>query len=182
MTGTVVLKAKETLPDIPSYHIASALGLMAGSVVCFLGIARLGWLVEFISLTAVSAFMTGSALNIAASQVPSLLGIKGISPRETTYKLIVNTLKNLSRANLNAAMGITSLFLLYAIRIACNRAAKRYPQRKKIFFFLAALRAVFVILLYTLISFLVNKDNRTQPKFRILGTVRRGTQRSLNFH
>jgi sodium-independent sulfate anion transporter 11 len=41
------------------------------------GLLRLGWLVEFIPAPAVSGFMTGSAINIVAGQVPGLMGITG---------------------------------------------------------------------------------------------------------
>jgi sodium-independent sulfate anion transporter 11 len=69
VTGNVVLKASKELPDVPLDIIASSLAIVAGSIVLFLGLARLGWIVEFITLAAISAFMTGSAINIAVGQV-----------------------------------------------------------------------------------------------------------------
>lgn len=45
---------------------------------------------------AVSGFMTGSAINIAAGQVPALFGInKRLDTRAATYQVIINTFKNL---------------------------------------------------------------------------------------
>ncbi|KAK3094292.1 hypothetical protein LTR53_019449, partial [Teratosphaeriaceae sp. CCFEE 6253] len=64
ITGNVVLHVQAIRPDIPGHVVASALAIIAGGIVCFLGLARLGWLVDFISLASISAFMTGSALNI----------------------------------------------------------------------------------------------------------------------
>ena len=58
-------------------HIATVLAFLTGSIVLGIGLLRLGWIVEFISLPAVSGFMTGSALNIATGQVPGLMGITG---------------------------------------------------------------------------------------------------------
>ena len=58
-------------------QIATVLAFLAGFIVLGLGLLRLGWLVEFIPLPAVSGFMTGSALNIAVGQVPGLMGITG---------------------------------------------------------------------------------------------------------
>jgi solute carrier family 26 (sodium-independent sulfate anion transporter), member 11 len=60
-----------------SPHIATVLAFLTGSIVLGVGLLRLGWLVEFIPLPAVSGFMTGSALNIAVGQVPGLMGITG---------------------------------------------------------------------------------------------------------
>ena len=58
-------------------QIATVLAFLTGFIVLGAGILRLGWLVEFIPLPAVNGFMTGSALNIAVSQVPGLMGITG---------------------------------------------------------------------------------------------------------
>ncbi|KAI0879453.1 sulfate permease [Hypoxylon argillaceum] len=176
VTGTVVNKVISAHPEytlIP-WVIASALAVICGAIVLFIGLIRFGWIVELIPVVSLAAFMTGSAINIAAGQVPGLLGIKGFSTRDSTYLVIINTLKGLPRTTLDAAIGLTALFLLYFIRSLCNWAAKKYPNRQKLFFFLNTLRSVFVILLYTLVSWLVNMHRRTKPAFAILGTVPRG--------
>jgi sodium-independent sulfate anion transporter 11 len=122
--------------------------------------------------------MTGSAINIAVGQVPGLMGITGFDARDVTYKVVINTLKHLGRSDLNAAMGLTALLMLYLIKYACQFAAKKYPSKQKLFFFLATLRTAFVILLYTMISWLVNRHHRghkgKDALFKILGTVPRG--------
>lgn len=178
VTGNVVLRAIEKYPQYEGHQVASALAIICGAIVCFLGLIRLGWLVDFISLTAISAFMTGSAINIAAGQVPGMMGISGFSTRESTYKVIINTLKHLGRTKLDAAVGLTALVMLYLIRGVCTYAAKKYPSKAKLFFFLSTLRTVFVILLYTLIGFLVNRNHRgtNERKFKLLGSVPRGFQ------
>jgi sodium-independent sulfate anion transporter 11 len=58
-------------------EIATTLALICGFIVLGIGLLRLGWLVEFIPAPAVSGFMTGSAISIAAGQVPGLMGITG---------------------------------------------------------------------------------------------------------
>lgn len=63
----------------PPQIIAQALAVTAGMVICSLGLLRLGWLVDFIPLVAVSAFITGSALSIAVGQIPNLLGKSDVS-------------------------------------------------------------------------------------------------------
>ncbi|KAJ2979976.1 hypothetical protein NUW58_g7067 [Xylaria curta] len=131
VTGTVVDNAITAHPeykDVP-WVIASALAVICGAIVLFIGLIRFGWIVELIPVVSLAAFMTGSAINIAAGQVPGLLGIKGFSTRDSTYLVIINTLKGLPRTNLNAAIGLTALFLLYLIRFACSWAAKKNPSR-----------------------------------------------------
>ena len=75
----------QIIQDVNAHHagewsnpqIATALAFLTGCIVLGVGLLRLGWLVEFIPLPAISGFMTGSALNIAVGQVPGLMGITG---------------------------------------------------------------------------------------------------------
>lgn len=176
LTGTVVLHAIDILPEYKDepWVIASALSIIAGSIVLFIGLIRAGWIVEIIPLVALAAFMTGSAINIAVGQVPTMMGITGFSTRDAPYLVCINTLKNLGKTQLDAAMGLSALFLLYLVRYICNQLARKYPGRQKLYFFIATLRTVFVILLYTLISWLVNMHRRDNPAFKILLDVPRG--------
>jgi len=178
LVGTIVSRVKITNPEYPPNVVASALAVIAGSIILAIGLVRCGWIVELISLTAISAFMTGSAINIAVGQVPALMGLSGFSSRDATYLVVINILSHLNSTTLDAAMGLTALTMLYLIRSACKIAAKRFPSYRKTIFFISTLRTVFVILLYTLISWLVNKDiaggSATKAKFKILGTVPRG--------
>jgi sodium-independent sulfate anion transporter 11 len=180
LVGNIVIKAAKTNPKIQGHVIASALAVIAGSIIFFIGIIRVGWIVDLISLTAISAFMTGSALNIAVGQVPTLLGISvtGFNTRAATYTVVINTLKYIRHTKLDAAIGLTALTLLYLIRSACKFAAKKFPSRQKAIFFVATLRTVFVILLYTLIGYLCNKHHPKVTRFKILGTVPRGSSDS----
>lgn len=176
VTGNVVDRVKESNPEFEGHVVASSLAVICGVVIVAIGLARAGWIVDFISLAAISAFMTGSAINIAVGQVPALMGITGFSNRESTYKVVINILRHLGRSERDAALGLTALAFLYLIRFACNFSARRMPNRSKMFFFLSTLRTAFIILLYTLISFLVNRHHREKKQrlFAILGDVPRG--------
>ena len=176
IVGNIIIRVQAKHKEIPAEQIARALSVIVGSILLFLGLTRLGWIVEFIPLVAITAFMTGAAINIAVGQVPALLGIAGINTRAETYKVVINTLKALPTTKLDAAMGLTALFLLYFIRWFCNFMSRKQVNRKKFWFFMSTLRMAFVILLYTLISWLVNRHVKTasKAKFKILGTVPRG--------
>jgi sodium-independent sulfate anion transporter 11 len=174
LTGNILIEVAKSNPDIPGHVVASALALLSGCIIFFIGIIRCGWIVDFISLTSICVYMTGSSLNIIVGQIPGLMGITGFSTRDATYLVLIHTLQHLGRSTLDAAMGLTPLVLLYGIRYAMNVCSRKFPSRKKLFFFLSTLRVVFVILLYTMISWLVNRDHRKDPKFKILGTVPRG--------
>ncbi|KAJ1919887.1 hypothetical protein H4219_001667 [Mycoemilia scoparia] len=172
----------ETLPHLPQYKdtpwvIAGCLSIICGCIVTAIGLLRLGFIVDFIPLPAIAAFMTGSALNIAMGQIPALMGNnsnKNYNTRAPTYLVFGNFFKYIKDCNLNAAIGLTALFLLYLIRFICNYGSKRWPQYKRHFFFASTLRTVFVILLYTLISWLINRGDPEHPKISILKTIPRG--------
>jgi sodium-independent sulfate anion transporter 11 len=175
IVGNIVTKVHDENPDVPAHVVASCLSVICGIIILAIGLARCGWIVELIPLTAISAFMTGSAISIAAGQVPTMMGTsKLLNTRDPTYLVIINTLKTLKHSSLDAAMGVSALAMLYIIRSACTFAAKKFPSHKKTFFFVSTLRTAFVILLYTMISWLVNRHHREKPLFKILSTVPRG--------
>ncbi|KAI1421568.1 sulfate permease [Xylaria sp. FL1777] len=178
LVGRIIARVTEVHPEFTPEEIARGLSVIAGAVLLFIGLVRLGWLVEFIPLVGICSFMTGAALSIAVGQVPKLLGVSGVNTRDATYLIIINTLRALPTAKLDAAIGLTTLFLLYTLRWFCNYMARRQPTRKKTWFFVGTLRLAFVILLYTLISWLANRDitDSKKAKFSILGTVPSGFQ------
>ncbi|KAG9758139.1 sulfate permease, partial [Aureobasidium melanogenum] len=152
IVGNIVLDAQKHHPNLQPHVIASALSIIVGAIVCFLGLVRLGWLVDFISLTSISAFMTGSAINICVGQVPTLMGITGFSTRDSTYLVVIHILEHLGRTKLDAAIGLTALLFLYLLRFGFQYAGNRFPKHRRLLFFCSTLRTVFIILLYTLIS------------------------------
>lgn len=179
LTGTIVLKVQDQYPGYPGHLIASALAVICGGIVFVLGMLRLGFIVDFIPLPAISAFMTGSALSICSGQVSTMLGeTADFSTRDATYMVIINTLKYLPSSTLDAAMGVTACAMLYIIRSACTYAAKKQPSKAKVWFFVSTLRTVFVILFYTMISAAVNLHRKDNPAFSLLGTVPRGFQQA----
>lgn len=92
-------------------QIATTVAFICGFTVLGIGLLRLGWIVEFIPTPAVAGFMTGSAVNIVAGQVPGLLGTSALfDTRASTYLVIINTLKNLPHCTKDAAFGLVGLF------------------------------------------------------------------------
>jgi len=75
--ANVIQHVQHRHPGFQGPQIASVLAFITGFIVLGIGLLRIGWLVEFIPAPAVSGFMTGSAISIAAGQVPGLMGITG---------------------------------------------------------------------------------------------------------
>lgn len=146
-------------------EIASALAFICGVITLGVGMARLGWLVEFIPTPAVAGFMTGSAFTIAAGQVPKLMGISGISTNGTpTYKIIIETLKGLPRTKVDAAFGLGTLVFLYATRSIASFVTRRYPRYARAAFFTSVFRNAFIIIILTaaVYGWLKNYPNPTR--------------------
>jgi sodium-independent sulfate anion transporter 11 len=175
LVGSILIRVQAVHPEISGPTIASSLAIICGAIVAFLGFLRLGFIVDFIPLPAITAFMTGSAINVCAGQVKTVLGENAhFSTRGATFKVIVDTLKHLPSTQMDATMGLTALAMLYAIRSACNYGSRKKPHKAKVFFFLSTLRTAFVVLFYTMISAAVNIHRRDHPAFKLLGNVPRG--------
>jgi sodium-independent sulfate anion transporter 11 len=173
--GTIVADAGKKI-DLPPEVLMSALTLICGIIISAMGLLRLGWLVDLISMPAVASFITGSAIAVSAGQVPVMLGIDGVSSREVTYRLIIDVLKNLNKIQLDAAVGVSALVLLYTIKWSCQWASGRFMRKEKLFFFISSLRTVFVILFYTLMSYLINRTHKDKPSFHLIGFIPAGKQ------
>ena len=157
-------------------QIASMLALLCGSVVLGIGLLRLGWIVEFIPAPAVAGFMTGSAIKIAAGQLPHLLGTKAlVNTRDATHSVLVNTLRALPNCSVDAGFGLVTLFLLYFFRWYLNHLSEKVPNYRRALFFALVMRSGLIIILATMVSWLVCRGKDPYP-IAILKTVPRGFQ------
>lgn len=164
--------------------IATFLSLICGSIAFGIGILRLGFIVEFISIPAVMGFMSGSAFNIIVGQVPALMGFnKLVNTRDASYKVVVNTLKNLKHTKSDAAFGLVPLFLLYVWKYVTEVGQKRYPRQKAWFFYTQQLRNAIIIIVATAISWgIVHPKKKAfhgpsadfKPPFSTIGNVPSG--------
>ncbi|SJM82705.1 probable Sulfate permease 1 [Zygosaccharomyces bailii] len=179
-------KYPEDQKEITGPLIATSLALLCGIVALGAGVLRLGFLVELISFDAVAGFMTGSSLNIISGQVPALMGYKKyVHTRNATYRVIIDSLRNLPRTKLDAVFGLIPLFMLYFWKWWCssygpklaNKHFQDNPKRRKylkIFYFYAqAMRNAIVIIVFTAISYGITKG-RKKHRINVLGTVPSG--------
>jgi Sulfate permease and related transporters (MFS superfamily) len=173
--GGIITDVQKDHPEIGGPEIALTVAILCGGIIAFMGLARLGFIIDFIPVPAITAFMVGSAISICSGQVKGLLGQTGDFETSTpSYRIIIDTLRYLPTAQgYDAAMGLTALFALYSLRSGFNYGATKKPRFAKLFFFLGALRTVFIIALYALISLGVNHHRRDNPAFALVGTCQR---------
>ncbi|MEJ2466023.1 MAG: SulP family inorganic anion transporter, partial [Candidatus Thiodiazotropha sp.] len=89
-------------------QLALTLTLMVGAIQLFMGVARLGTLVNFISHSVIVGFTAGAAVLIASSQLKNFFGVvlpRGVGPVETVHSLFLQA----SDINLYAtAVGVST--------------------------------------------------------------------------
>jgi Sulfate permease and related transporters (MFS superfamily) len=158
LVGNIIVDVQNIFPEIPGPQIAFSIAIICGAIVTAMGLARIGFIVDFIPLPSIASFTTGSAIAICAGQTPHLLGeTADVDIRGSTYQTIVDSLRNLPTSKgYDAAMGLSALVILYLVRAACNYGARKHPHRAQIFFFFSSLRTALVILFFTMISAAVN--------------------------
>ncbi|KAF2451560.1 sulfate permease [Karstenula rhodostoma CBS 690.94] len=176
LIGQVVSKIEEERPGAyEAQEVAHAICFLCGLVLLLFGFLRLGWLIEFIPYPPINAFVTAASITIISTQLPTCLGIKGINTREAPYQVYINTFKELPNAQLDAAIGISSIVLLFSIQSFCSKMEVCQVKRKRMWCMISSLRLTFTVLLYTFISWLVHRTTAEgHEKFRIVGHIEKG--------
>ncbi|KAM0313295.1 hypothetical protein ACHAPQ_012070 [Fusarium lateritium] len=176
LVGEVISHIHEAHPDTySSVEIAKTLSFITGLILFAIGLLRLGWIVEVIPYIPVSAFITAASIIIMCTQLPVLLGIPGINTREEPYRVLISTFRKLGDTKLDAAIGITCLVLLELAKFVFAKLETRQPARKRLWSIMSSLRLTFAMILYTLVSFLVNRNlSADESKFRIVGHIEQG--------
>ncbi|SFU43027.1 SulP family inorganic anion transporter [Halomonas korlensis] len=94
---------------------ALVLTLMSGLILTVMGVARLGFLANFLSHPVISGFITASGLIIAAGQAKHLLGVEASG--QHLPQLLASMMRHLSDVNLpTLVIGLSVLAFLYAAR------------------------------------------------------------------
>lgn len=176
--GEVITHVHEARPGkYESYEVAKTLSFITGVVLFVIGLLRLGWIVEVIPYILVSAFVTAASITIMCTQFPVMMGIPNINSREKPYQVVIKTLRRLEDTRLDAAIGLTCLLLLDVVRRVYAKMEARQPSRKRLWSTISSLRLTFAMLLYTLVSWLVNHHlPEEKSRFRIVGHIEKGCE------
>jgi sodium-independent sulfate anion transporter 11 len=179
--GKVINRIQSEYPnEYNSNEIATTLALICGGIVLGIGLLRLGFIVEFLSLPAIMAFTTGSAINIVSGQLAGLMGFsKQAGKYPTTYQTLISFLKHLPDTKIDAAFGLIGLFILYLWQFICDYYIEKYKNNKKkklLFIYILNLRTAFVIIISTCISFGIIRYYPKSKKspYSIIGVVPSG--------
>jgi SulP family sulfate permease len=93
-------------------HLAGLAALLAGAMLLLARLARLGFLANFLSRTVLVGFLTGVGIQVAAGQLPDMLGVSAAG-NQTPAKLVdtVRALPDVSRADVVVSAGVILIVL-----------------------------------------------------------------------
>lgn len=135
-----------------------------------IGFLKLGFLLEFISMPVLSGFITAIAITIILNQMDSLLGEENIG--DGAAQQIHDIFNELPNANGWACLiGFTGILFL-TILDHCNR---RWGKKYKFLWFLSITRAFLALVLFTGVSYAVNK-NRENHLFEVVQVKSQGQE------
>jgi SulP family sulfate permease len=103
-------------------RLAGLAALLAGGMLLLARLARLGFLANFLSRTVLVGFLTGVGIQVAAGQLPDMLGVTATG-KNTLTKLVdvVHALPHINRADVAMSIGVIVIVL------AARRITRKIP-------------------------------------------------------
>lgn len=137
--------------------IASAIAMSVGIYALVIGMLKLGFLLEFISIPVLSGFITAAAIVIMLGQIPSLFGV-------TVGSGTANIIRDLFRQipdfdGPTTGIGLGGIVIL----VLMQKMGQRWGKKNKAIWLLALGRSAVVLILFTGISYAVNKNRVKNP-------------------
>lgn len=156
-TSILGLLTAEIISDLKNDYtpaqISAAVSLMVGIYSLVLGLAGLGFLLDYVSVPVLTGFISATALIIGAGQVGSLVGLSNTP--DGLFYIIGDVLKRLPKWDgPTCGIGFSTIVVLLAL----EKVGKKWGTKHFIVKYIASSRAVIVLIIYTLISYLVNRD------------------------
>jgi SulP family sulfate permease len=128
VSSTMAVMSASVVGDLvvaqPGSYVAytSALALIVGGILIAGGLARLGFISDFLTKSVVTGFIFGLAITIIVGQLPKLFGVSGVSG--TLPQQVVELIRELPETNpWTLAVGLLSLGTILVLR----RISRRIP-------------------------------------------------------
>jgi high affinity sulfate transporter 1 len=95
--------------------LTAALALMTGAVFVVAGLAKLGWITNFMSKAIMAGFITGMSIQIIVGQLGKLFGVK--QSGDNTFEKLWSAVSQIGDWNWTAVViGVGSLLMIFAIQ------------------------------------------------------------------
>jgi sodium-independent sulfate anion transporter 11 len=132
--------------------IASAVAMSVGIYSMALGLLKLGFLLEFISVPVLSGFISAAAIVIMLGQIPSLFGV---TVGSGTANIIHDLFAKIPQYDgPTCGVGLGGILLLYLMQ----KMGQRWGKKNKAIWLLALGRSAVVLVIFTGMSYAVNKN------------------------
>ena len=152
--------------------LAIALAFLVGIIEISMGVLRMGFLVNFLSRSVISGFISGAAIIIGFSQVRHLLGLK-IPATESFIELLTLTLGKITEVNWVAlSLGLTSIAMLLYFNQPLVKLLKRQGWSEQKILPISKSAPLLVVILGTLLVSIFRWDQ--VAGLRIVGMVPSG--------
>jgi sodium-independent sulfate anion transporter 11 len=137
--------------------ISAAVALSVGIYALVIGMLKLGFLLEFISIPVLSGFISAAAIVIMLGQIPSLFGV-------TVGTGTANIIRDLFRQipdfdGPTTGIGLGGIVIL----VLLQKMGQRWGKKNKAIWLFALGRSAVVLILFTGISYGVNKNRVKNP-------------------
>jgi sulfate permease, SulP family len=107
----------------PEYsHLVSFLALMVGALLVVVGLARMGWIADFLSTPVVTGLLAGIAIEIVIRQLPAILGLAGGGT--TTLGRVQKVIDQLDHTN---GLAVLIAGAVFAVVVISERVNHRIP-------------------------------------------------------
>jgi high affinity sulfate transporter 1 len=115
LIASTVVALGATTTDMPTYQaFAAALVLVIGLIFLVAGLARLGWVTQFLSKPVMDGFVTGLAIFVAVGQLNKLFGVE--KGHGNVFQKFFAVIQQLPEANwVTFAVGASALALLFLL-------------------------------------------------------------------
>ncbi|CZT50546.1 related to sulfate permease SutB [Rhynchosporium secalis] len=152
LTAEIIVDLKDEYDVV---KIANAVSLMVGVYSLAMGVLGLGFLLDYISVPVLTGFISATALIIGFGQVGSLVGLSNVPTG--VFEVIGDVLKRLPDWDgPTCGIGIGTIIILLAL----EKVGKMWGNKHYVIKYIASSRAVIVLVIFTLISYFVNKDRK----------------------
>lgn len=155
--------------------IATAIALSVGIYSLILGLLKLGFLLELVSIPVLTGYISAAALTVIVGQAPVIFGME---LKGTVANKIRETFMSLPKTRgFDFAVGSISMVLLIGIQIL----GRRYGKTSKIAWIVSVGRNAIVIILASIVAFLAHpkhEQGESPTAFALTGTIPPGLRTS----
>jgi sulfate permease, SulP family len=160
-------------PDESSYlAYAITLAFLVGAIEIFMGVFRLGFLVNFLSQAVISGFITAAAIIIGFSQVKHLFGLK--IPQTESFLMTLNYLgQQLSNTNgITLGLGVVCLLSLFYFKKGLGEQLKKRGVNPVAIAFISKTGPLVVVIISSLVIWGLQLDRVAAVK--VVGKIPQG--------